>query len=103
MSRVTFLPKLQGENQTLSFDFTSRMGVGETLSSATVTCTVYSGVDSNPSTMLVGIPSTSGNIVSQHVASGVTGVTYYLLCTAVTSGLQTLKLGGYLAVTPDAP
>lgn len=101
MSRVIFGGKLLGETKSLSFDFTSQLAAGETISSATVTAAVYSGSDPTPSGLLYASPAISGAVVSQKVWAGVLGVTYCLLCSATTSTEQVLQLLGYLVVTPN--
>jgi flagellar biosynthesis protein FliR len=104
MNRVIIPPKRLGETVVLNtFNFLSLLAVGETISSATVTATVYTGVDPSPSSMISGSATISGSIVSQKVAGGVLGVVYELLCSAVTSAGQTLLLAGYFAVVPDLP
>ena len=100
-SRVTFPPKLQGSTQNVTFDFISLLAVGETISTKTVTNTVYSGVDASPSAMISGSASSSGTIVTQAITAGVVGVIYYLTCTITTSASQTLVLTGFLTVIPN--
>lgn len=101
MSRVTFPPKLSGSTILLPFDFLSSLAVGETLSSASTTATVYSGSDSSPSSLISGSTSVSGSIATQKITGGVAGVIYEVLCTASTSAGETLQLSGYLAIVPD--
>jgi len=99
--RVVQVPKLQSESVNYSFDFTSRLNVGETITASSVTATVYTGVDASPASIISGSSTISGSIVTQLIIAGVAGVIYELLCTAVTSAGQTLKLSAYLAVIPD--
>lgn len=102
MSNQVFLPpKLVGESPILPFDFASRLGVTETISTQVVTATVYSGVDATPSSIISGSATASGTIVSQKVTAGVLGVIYQLACTITTSLGQTLLLTGFLAIVPD--
>ena len=100
MSRVQLAPKYSGETTNVVFDFTSRLGVSETISSAATVATVYSGVDASPSAMVSGSASISGTQVTQLITAGVTGVVYNLQCTVVTSLGQTLQQQGFLAVLP---
>ena len=100
-SRAIFDPKLLGETKTLSFDFTSSLGIGETISTQVVSATTYSGTDASPSSIISGVASASGAVVSQKIAGGVLGVTYELLCAITTSTGQTLQQAGFLAVAPD--
>lgn len=90
-----------GETKTYSFDFAGLLASGETISSATVVATVYSGTDAAPSSIISGSDSTSGSIVSQNITAGTLGVIYELLCTATTSAGQLLQIVGLLAVVPD--
>jgi hypothetical protein len=104
MNRVVIPPKRLGETVILNpWNFISLLGVSETISSATVTATVYSGVDAAPGSMISGAATISGSVVSQKIVGGVVGVVYELLCAAVTSAGQTLQLAGYFAVIPDLP
>lgn len=101
MSRVVFDAKLLGETVSQVFDFTSRLAATETISSAAVAASVYSGTDSNPSAIVSGVATVSGQTVVQKVTAGLLGVTYQLKCTANTSTGQVLQLAGYLVVVPD--
>lgn len=83
----------------VSFDFTAELGEGDTVTSAVVTSTVYSGEDATPNTMISGSASVAGgSVVSQKVIDGVEGVTYQLTCTASTTAGYTLVKQGLLSV-----
>ncbi len=99
MTSIDLPPKAAGEIVREEFDFLSLLSVGETLSSATCTVTVYSGVDASPSSLLSGIAVISGTKVRQLVQGGEVGVTYALVCEALTSLSETLQLSAYLVVT----
>lgn len=101
MSRVTFEGKLLGETATETFDFTSRLAPTETISTAIVTASVYSGTDASPSSIISGSTTISGQKVTQKITGGVLGVTYKLLCTITTSTSQTLQLSGFLVIITD--
>jgi hypothetical protein len=97
---------LSGVVKTYSFDFSDELGVGETISTKTVTATVYSGTDASPSSLISGAASSSGAVVSQNITTvsvGVVGVLYELLCQITTSAGQTLRKIGLLAIIPDEP
>lgn len=84
----------------VTFDFTNCLAVGETISTQVVTPTVYSGVDGNPAAILSGAASASGKIVSQKIATAVTGVIYQLVCVITTSLSNTYHQQSYFAIAP---
>lgn len=103
-SRAQIPPILKGEEQTVAFDFTSRLAVGETISTQVVAATVFSGTDASPSSLISGSASASGARVTQLIdasTGGVEGVVYELAATITTSAGQTLKSCGYLVIPPD--
>lgn len=75
---------------------------GETISAASVTASVYSGVDPLPSGILVGAATISGNVVRQYLQAGVLGVIYTLICSATTSLGNKFELMAFLAISQDA-
>lgn len=100
-TRVDLAPKLAGTTQNYEFDFTSLLADEETISTETVTASVYSGTDAAPSTIINGAASESGGVVTQSIQDGIEGVIYELLAEVTTSESQTLQLTGYLAIIPD--
>jgi len=84
-------------------DFISRLSSGETIASASVAASVYSGTDPNPSALISGAASVNGSQVTQLVTGGALGNIYELAYTAITSLGQTLVITGYFAVVPDLP
>lgn len=101
--RVDLPGKYVGETRLYQFDFSSALAAGETISTQVVTASVYSGVDAAPSSLISGVASASGAVVSQKITAGTLGVLYELLCTITTSLGQTLLLSGYLAIIPEVP
>lgn len=101
MSRIVQVPKLSGEIKSYDWDFSSLLDVGETISTKSVTASVYSGTDASPSSIINGSATSSGNIVSQSITGGVVGVIYLLKCQITTSSSQTLQLTSFLAIQPD--
>lgn len=95
--------KKLGESNFVFFNFASALAAGETISSATVTASVYSGVDANPNNLIAGADTIIGTQVRQLLsdAAGVLGVVYKLLCTADTSLGQRLQQSSYLAIVSD--
>lgn len=108
-NRVQIPPKRLGETPILGangnspFNFISSLAPAETLSTAVTTCSVYSGLDPSPSSVIAAAATIVGQQVQQKLTGGVLGVIYELLCTVTTSLGQTLELSGYLAVIPDLP
>lgn len=100
--RVILPAKRQAAVVTAPFDFTALLANGTTISSATVTASVYSGTDPTPNAIISGTATISGSVVLQKIAAGVQGTVYSLICTAITSDGQTLELQGFLAVSMDA-
>jgi hypothetical protein len=99
--RVILSSKKPSEIIIEQVDFISQLGQGETILTAVCTCTVYTGVDANPSAMISGAATFSGTVVSQLVTGGVLGTIYEFLATVTTSLSQKIELAGYLAVIPD--
>lgn len=99
--RIILPSKKSGETITVTFDFASKMnltGTTETISSQSVTASVYSGTDATPSAIVSGGASASGTVVSQGITAGTAGVIYILLCQITTNLSQTLQLSALLAI-----
>ena len=102
-SRVVFPPKKPGETALEPFDFSSQLAAGETISTAGVTVSVWSGTDPSPGSLVSGAASIAAGVVSQAIQGGVSGVIYTLLCQVTTSLGQTLNMSGFLAVLGAQP
>ena len=100
---LEFEPKLVGETKNYSADFADDLGAGETISSKSVTASVYSGTDAVPSNIVSGAATSSGSIVSQNITGGVLGVVYKLVYQITTSVGRTLQKAGWLVVVQDLP
>ena len=98
MRFITLPAKLPGESWQVQFDFAGQIPVGETISSASVSAAVYSGVDASYADVANGAQAISGTIVTKTIDSGVAGVIYLLTCSAMLSDTQVLSLQAYLAV-----
>jgi hypothetical protein len=83
------------------FEFLSLLGTGETVSSATVTVTVWSGVDANPSALKSGAASCSGTRVTQTFTGGLEGVIYLITVLGTTSTSQVVSLQSLLALVKN--
>lgn len=99
--RADLPSKYAAETKLYAFDFSSLLAVGETLSTASVAASVYSGTDASPSSLISGSASIASAIVSQKITAGTAGVIYELACTVTTSAGQTLVLPGYMVVLPE--
>ncbi len=98
MGRLIFDPRPSTEKRREVFDFLSDLAVGETISSASVAVTVFSGSDNNPNNTKSGSVSIDGSKVYQFFDNGTNGVLYLPTCTANTSLGQELQLSAYMAV-----
>ena len=98
---IAFPPKHASAIKKLVFDFISDLAVGETISTQTVTASVWSGTDASPSAIINGAATAAGTKVTQTITGGVVGVFYKLTCTITTSAGQTLIMIGYLAIISD--
>lgn len=100
MSTQIMQTKFETEELTLEFDFLSRMTAGETVTTAAVSSTVWSGVDP-VSNLVSGIASVSNNVVSQLITGGLPGVIYKITCSVRTSNNNILINEAKLAVLSD--
>ena len=97
-SHVILEPKQSGSTEPYTFDFTSKLASGETISTQIVAAAVYSGTDASPSSIISGSATASGAIVTQKLTAGTIGVIYRLTCTITTSSSNTFVLTAFLAV-----
>jgi hypothetical protein len=95
--------KYEGETKAVSFDFTSMLAIGETLTSQVVTAAVFQGEDSAPEDLIDGSATASGAVVSQMITGGVVGVVYVLSCAVETSNSQDLLMNELVAVISNNP
>ena len=102
MSRLIFPGKTSSEKFIATFNFASRLAAAETISTASVAATVYSGTDASPSSIVSGASTISGQTATQPITAGTEGVTYKLVCTITTSFSQTLQLMAFLTIVPAA-
>lgn len=103
MKRVALPNKYPAESLQVQFDFISQVPVGQTITGATVTAALFSGIDGAPAALISGPASFVGSVASQTIAGGIVGNIYTLLCVATTSGGLSLMQQGYLAVVPTQP
>jgi len=101
MSMIVIAPKAMGETRVQQFNFLSQLAVGETLTSAVTSASVWSGVDSNPSAVLSGTPAVTTPTAYQKVTGGTEGTIYLLTCTGVTSQGNSPIIQTYLAIVSN--
>ena len=101
MSRITLPVKYSSEAVSTVFDFISRLGVSQSISTATMTVTVYSGNESSPS-LTAGSGSISGTKVTSILSGGLLGATYNVQCAITTSLGQTLDIQAFQVISPVA-
>lgn len=100
---ITLPPKLVNASAFIAFDYISQLTSGETISGSSVTCSVFSGTDANPSALISGVTSVAGSIVTQKIVDGLTGVIYLLTCSATTSLGNVKFIQAYLAIIDSNP
>lgn len=81
----SFNYKITTESEMFSFDFTQMLGPTETITVASSSIIVIDGVDAAASSMLSGGAVITGDLASQRLVGGLTGVTYRLVMTITTS------------------
>jgi len=82
-SMIVSTPKALGETRVQQFNFLSQMAVNETLTSAVVTCAVWSGTGTD--SLLSGSATVTSPTAYQKVTGGTEGTIYLLTCTGTTS------------------
>lgn len=80
--RTLWPAKDPAEKLVATFDYSEDLDAGETIASATLTCTLLSGTDADPAAMLYGTPTIAGGTVLQPITGGVDGAAYTLRCQA---------------------
>jgi hypothetical protein len=102
-ARQDFPSKTPDATALLVFDYSSDLTSGETISSTVVSCSVWSGTDPTPASLISGSATTSGALVKQLFTGGLAGVIYFVRVLATTSLGQVLPKAGYLAVVATQP
>ena len=100
MSSIILAAKNPSATQIIAFNFLSQLSSpSETISSASVAISLWSGGTDNPPLSLSGAASISGTTVTQKVTGGTAGNIYQLKTTANTSLSEKLIMTAVLAVT----
>jgi hypothetical protein len=92
--------KTVDEDIIIVFNFLAELALGETITSASVAATVYTGTDASPAAVISGAAEVAGAEVSQLTTGGLLGVVYLLQCTVNTSDSQVLIQSAFLAIVP---
>lgn len=79
---VIFDPKAPQEEVIYSFDFSPLLASGEVISSAVITCRIYSGYDPNPEDLISGTLVNNSPIITQEIKGGILNNVYLLKCLA---------------------
>lgn len=99
MNRITFGVKYASATKTYTFDFTSDLAIGETISSAVLGSAIYSG--NSGATVTLGSETVSGARVSVPISGGTEGAIFLIDCMAITSLGQVLMQTAYLPIIPE--
>lgn len=105
VGRIIFPSKRLSDVADCPFDFISALQPGETIVSAVVTASVYSGIDADAAAILDAAPVCIGTVATQYITAGSSqvGNIYILLCKATSNLGKLYTMAGYLAVEPDVP
>lgn len=93
--------KGSAETEIAVFDFSSIFTTGQTITSLACTCSVWTGMDPNPSLVVAGGNNIQGLLANQNLAGGVVGTVYKLVMAATASDFQVRTLTAYLAIVDD--
>jgi hypothetical protein len=104
MNSILFVSESKLQLETISYfgDFRDLLLPGEQITSETVTVTLLTGTDSNPSAMLYGgISVHNQNIIEQKIRQGVPGNIYDIIFTVGTNQGHTYEKVTRLAILPN--
>lgn len=102
MTLVVFPAKGIGETAPYTFNFADRLQFGEAINGASVSLSVRSGTDPNPTLMTPSPATFTGTVVTQDITGGVAGVIYDVTCTVTATNSHNYVKQGTLAVIIDA-
>jgi len=97
MTLLQLPSKTPAEAVSYIFDFKDKLQFGETVTGSAVVCSVVSGTDPSPNTMVGAITNTS-TTVSALISAGVVGNLYLLTCVVTGSNSHNYSKEGRLAV-----
>jgi hypothetical protein len=86
-----FSSRTPDESFPLGFDFAAVLGVGETITSATITASLIEGTDADVATRFTGAVAIAGTTVRRRFVAGADGARYLITAVAVTSASNTFE------------
>ncbi|MBT9145967.1 MAG: hypothetical protein DDT42_01846 [candidate division WS2 bacterium] len=101
MAQLPPRSKLVAERIRIEFNFLSKLGLGETITSWRVEVSVQSGLDPSPNNLIAPRRFLEGPIAFQWIKDGLPGVIYRLVAIATGSTGRVYKLERVLAVLPS--
>ena len=101
MENVITRSKFVNETIPIVFDFSDQLSSGESVSSCTITVSLFTGIDNNPSNILYHTPIITGNVVEQNVRLGIPGCIYEISFLAIGSSGTHCEKCTNLAILPQ--
>jgi len=98
MSDLPIRQKKPGEARTITFDFTTKLSVGDTLTGTPLMAVTPTGGGA----LTAGSPALSGNEVNVRLSNGVDATDYTVKCSCATSNGDTLHLSVLVEVREGA-
>ena len=95
---IDLTPKAPVEVVQYSFDFTTLLLEGETITSASFTVKNYFGYDPHPEDLLDGPLVNTTPIITQNIKGGILNTVYLIRCAAVTDLNHTYLIVGTLTL-----
>lgn len=97
MTLLQYPSKTAAETIPLVINFSDKLQFGETITGSAVSCSVFSGTDPSPATM-VGTITNASTQVTVNISGGVAGNLYLIVCVVTASGSHNYSKEGRLAV-----
>lgn len=102
MKIIILEQKDPGETIPILVDFSDDLVGGETINGASCAPTVSAGTDPSPTSILNGVATFTGSVVTQVIKGGIAGVIYMLAFTVTTTSSHNYVKVGSLAVVNAA-
>ena len=102
MLNLIYNAKRVAETISIQVNFADHLPTGQSISGQpSISVSVYTGQDSNPTNILYQSPQVFGAVVDQRFRLGVPGVIYEIVYSVLTTGGGTLNKSLYLAILPE--